>query len=154
MVSEVFGPVWQGEGPATGERCFFLRMANCNLACGKGDGATWACDTPFTWDWSRHDRRVEVNRLTVADVVDQVRESMGFHTRTLIVSGGEPLLQAHLVDVVESLPGIDIDIETNGTRAPLDTDRIRRYVVSPKLANSGVRRDHRIKLDRLAQLAV
>src|SRR6185312_9467173 len=61
---------------------------------------------------------------------------------------------AHLVDVVESLPGIDIDIETNGTRAPLDTDRIRRYVVSPKLANSGVRRDHRIKLDRLAQLAV
>lgn len=139
-VNEIFGPVWQGEGPATGERCAFLRLANCNLNCGKGDGATWHCDTPYTWDWANHDRHMEVHPMSVADALKRLTEVLGLHTRLLVVSGGEPLLQRNALEaVVDDMreSGVDVDIETNGTRQTLDT-RIRRYVCSPKLANSGV----------------
>ena len=32
-VSEVFGPVWQGEGPHAGRVCWFVRLGLCNLHC-------------------------------------------------------------------------------------------------------------------------
>ena len=155
-VNEIFGPVWQGEGPATGERCAFLRLANCNLNCGKGEGATWHCDTPYTWDWDTHDRRREVHSMSVEDALAEVREVLGLHTRLLVISGGEPLLQrtalAALVDSVTYPSGVNVDIETNGTRSPLSV-RIRRYVCSPKLANSGVTPSKRLVADTLRELS-
>ena len=33
VVSEIFGPTWQGEGPSLGRRCGFVRLGRCNLAC-------------------------------------------------------------------------------------------------------------------------
>ncbi len=33
LTNELYGPVEQGEGPALGQRCLFLRTANCNLRC-------------------------------------------------------------------------------------------------------------------------
>ncbi|MFT6627957.1 MAG: 7-carboxy-7-deazaguanine synthase, partial [Flavobacteriales bacterium] len=65
LISEIFRTV-QGEGPSTGVVSTFLRLAHCNLRC------TW-CDTPFTWDWTRHDVRVEVHEHSVADVCSKVR---------------------------------------------------------------------------------
>lgn len=47
-VNEIFGPVFQGEGPSTGRRCGFVRLARCNLDCGEGSGATWCCFAPNT----------------------------------------------------------------------------------------------------------
>lgn len=154
-VSEVFGNAWQGEGPATGERCAFLRLAGCNLDCGKGAGATWACDTPYTWDWGRFTRKDEVTRLPVEQVVDQLAQVMGFSTGLLVVSGGEPLVQQDaLHELTAQLPGhVDVDVETNGTREPLETDLVRRYVVSPKLGNSGVAWAARVKIHTLRLLA-
>jgi 7-carboxy-7-deazaguanine synthase len=153
-VNEIFGPVWQGEGPATGERCTFLRLANCNLDCGKGEGATWHCDTPYTWDWENHDRRKEVHPMAVDTVVDLLEAAMGLGTRLLVISGGEPLLQARALDFVTRQVtglGISVDIETNGTRQTLG-ERIRRYVCSPKLANSGVLRAKRRDVGTLQEL--
>src|SRR5262245_52198924 len=62
VVSEVFGPTWQGEGPSIGRRCGFVRLGRCNLAC------TW-CDTPYTWDWERYDPAKELHRRLVTEVV-------------------------------------------------------------------------------------
>ncbi|MBU2033102.1 MAG: 7-carboxy-7-deazaguanine synthase QueE, partial [Alphaproteobacteria bacterium] len=55
-------------------------------------------------------------------------------------TGGEPLLQAGaLAELLELLPDITVEIETNGTtRAPPRLDiRIDQYNVSPKLSHSG-----------------
>ncbi len=61
----------------------------------------------------------------------------------VIVTGGEPLnQQARLVPVLRRLhdQGIAVEMETNGSRTPAPEVRrlVRRFVVSPKLAHSGV----------------
>jgi 7-cyano-7-deazaguanosine (preQ0) biosynthesis protein QueE len=133
VVSEVFGPTVQGEGPSLGRRAAFLRLGRCNLDC------RW-CDTPYTWDWERYDPAVELTERPVDDVVAEV-VAMGVDR--VVVTGGEPLLQQRrLLPFLEAAHdhGWAVEIETNGTLAPTgDTVRlVERFNVSPKLANSGV----------------
>ena len=40
VVSEVFGPTFQGEGPSLGQRAAFVRLGRCNLDRGNGPDAT------------------------------------------------------------------------------------------------------------------
>jgi 7-cyano-7-deazaguanosine (preQ0) biosynthesis protein QueE len=139
VVSEVFGPTIQGEGPTLGRRAAFVRLGRCNLDC------RW-CDTPYTWDWDEYDPAVELTRRTVDDVVAEV-EAMGVDR--VVVTGGEPLLQQRrLVPflVAAAARGWAVEVETNGTIAPLPeiTARVERFNVSPKLRNSGVDRDRAI----------
>ena len=74
----------------------------------------------------------------------------------LVVTGGEPLLQAPaLARMLALLPGIAIEIETNGTVAPppaLDA-LVRQYNVSPKLAHSGNPAELALIPERLAHWA-
>jgi 7-cyano-7-deazaguanosine (preQ0) biosynthesis protein QueE len=147
VVSEVFGPTFQGEGPTLGRRAAFVRLGRCNLDC------RW-CDTPFTWNWDDYDPAVELTRRTVDDVVAEV-EAMGVDR--VVVTGGEPLLQQRrLVAFLEACAarGWAVEVETNGTLAPTAevAARVERFNVSPKLANSGVAHDTRIVPDALAAL--
>lgn len=133
VVSEVFGPTFQGEGPSIGRTAAFVRLGRCNLAC------TW-CDTPYTWDWSRHDPAVELAERTVDDVLAEV-DAMG-PVELLVVTGGEPLLQqSRLVPLLRGATerGLRVEVETAGTLAPDDevVALVDRFNVSPKLANSG-----------------
>jgi len=133
VVSEVFGPTFQGEGPSLGRRAAFVRLGRCNLDC------SW-CDTPFTWDWERYDPAVELTRRPVADVVAEI-EAM--QVDRVVLTGGEPLLQQrHLVAFLDACAarGWAVEVETNGTIAPTDevTTRVERFNVSPKLSGSGV----------------
>ena len=143
VVSEVFGPTWQGEGPSLGRRCGFVRLGRCNLAC------TW-CDTPYTWDWERFDPAVELDRRTVTEVVSEL-DAMAIDM--VVISGGEPLLQqSHLPPLLAAAAERRwrIEIETAGTIAPSDAlDTVDRFNVSPKLANSGNPTDRRYKPDVL-----
>src|SRR4051795_10739521 len=105
VISEVFGPTWQGEGPSLGRRCGFVRLGRCNLAC------TW-CDTPYTWDWTRFDPETELSRKAVSDICAEL-DAMGIDM--VVITGGEPLLQQReLVGLVDSLKqrGWRIEIET------------------------------------------
>lgn len=132
VVSEVFGPTWQGEGPSLGRRAGFIRLGRCNLEC-------LFCDTPYTWRWSDHDPAVELTSRSVAEIVAEI-EAMG--VPLVVVTGGEPLVQqARLVPLLRSLRdgGWAVEVETAGTIAPAPqvVDLVTRFNVSPKLANSG-----------------
>jgi organic radical activating enzyme len=140
VVSEVFGPTFQGEGRSLGQRVGFVRLGTCNLDCGRGPGATWACDTAYTWDWERYDPAAELAVRSVDDIVAQLA-AMGVDR--IVVTGGEPLIQQHrLVSLLRAAVGHGwaIEIETNGTIAPLPevAELVSQFNVSPKVRGSGV----------------
>lgn len=136
---EIFASL-QGEGPSVGIPVAFLRLSRCNLSC------TW-CDTPYTWHFegdnrphrggATYDRTTNQVALPLADIARRI-SALG--QSRLVITGGEPLLQgARLADLLDLLPGIGVEIETNGTVEPparLDA-RVSQYNVSPKLAHSG-----------------
>ncbi|HEX7167292.1 MAG TPA: 7-carboxy-7-deazaguanine synthase QueE [Acidimicrobiales bacterium] len=145
VVSEVFGPTWQGEGPSLGTRAGFVRLGRCNLAC------TW-CDTPYTWDWARYDPTLELVRRSVDDIA---RDVEAMRVPLVVITGGEPLIQQrHLVPLLERLRdgGHRIEIETAGTLAANArvVDLADRFNVSPKLANSGNAEELRLRAGALA----
>lgn len=136
---EIFASV-QGEGPSAGMPVAFMRLSRCNLAC------VW-CDTAYTWhfqgderphrDGIEYDRKANQVSLPVDEVAARV---LALGQSRLVITGGEPLLQAPaLARMLDLLPDIGVEIETNGTTtAPPALDiRIDQFNVSPKLAHSG-----------------
>jgi organic radical activating enzyme len=110
----------------------FIRLAFCNLAC------AW-CDTRYTWDWERYDREKETVVLSPAEAEEAIGR---FGCRSLVVTGGEPLLQQQgLAGLLERLKGAGfwIEVETNGTILPEErlADLVDHFSVSPKLGSSG-----------------
>ncbi|HVV38566.1 MAG TPA: 7-carboxy-7-deazaguanine synthase QueE [Acidimicrobiales bacterium] len=145
VVNEIFGPTFQGEGPALGRRCGFVRLGRCNLAC------AW-CDSKFSWDWSQYDPARELHEMSVDDIVAALEP---MHVDTVVVTGGEPLLQRSKLDELVrafAARGWRTHVETAGTLA-WDTALVEQWVVSPKLANSGMDADRRVKLDVLRGFA-
>lgn len=148
---EVFASL-QGEGPSAGRPVAFLRLSRCNLAC------QW-CDTAYTWHFDGDERPHrsgetwdrKANQLTLSEAeVAQRIAALG--QDRLVITGGEPLLQAGpLATLLELLPDMTVEIETNGTvAAPPRLDvRIDQYNVSPKLAHSGNPADLALLPERL-----
>lgn len=148
VVSEVFGPTLQGEGPSLGRRAAFVRLGRCNLAC------SW-CDTPYTWDWDRFDPAVELVRRPVGAVVAEV---LAMQTPLLVVTGGEPLLQQRALTalaVAAAAAGLDVEVETSGTvpASPALAAAVGRFNVSPKLASTGMALARRLRPEVLRALA-
>ncbi|MGB3808096.1 MAG: 7-carboxy-7-deazaguanine synthase QueE [Erythrobacter sp.] len=136
---EVFASL-QGEGPSMGRPVAFVRLSRCNLAC------TW-CDTAYTWHFTGDDRphrdettfERKANQVRL-DEAEAAARIAALGQDRLVITGGEPLLQAGaLATMLEHLPDIAVEIETNGTvAAPPRLDvRVDQYNVSPKLAHSG-----------------
>lgn len=149
-VSEVFGPVWQGEGPYAGQLCHFLRLGLCNLSC------DW-CDTPFTWDRTRYDVDAECPPRTADWVAAHLTAA-----RLIVLSGGEPLMHqgnpALQVALGGGLGHVPVHVETNGTILPNTwvEGRVAHFTVSPKINHQGDPEKKRIKtkpLQRFAALA-
>jgi organic radical activating enzyme len=145
VVSEIFGPTVQGEGPSTGRRAMFVRLGRCNLDC------SW-CDTPYTWDWTRFDADAELTRYAVGAVVEQVHQA-----ELVVITGGEPMLQrAGLLALAEALSVEHVvEVETNGTQRPTEAliAAVSRFNVSPKLRHSGVDPERAIVPDALRDFA-
>lgn len=136
---EIFASL-QGEGPSAGQPVAFVRLSRCNLAC------TW-CDTAYTWRWEGDNRphrddvtfERKANQVTL-DEADIAERIAALEQARLVITGGEPLLQGGaLAGMLEHLPDMAVEIETNGTvEAPPRLDiRVDQYNVSPKLAHSG-----------------
>jgi 7-carboxy-7-deazaguanine synthase len=159
LVSEVFGPTFQGEGQHAGRLASFIRLGGCNLHC------SW-CDTPYTWafderhakmhsEGKQYDPKEQLRRMSVSDVLLELPHRIG----CLVISGGEPLLQRDsvhsLVQTVWATGEVTcIEIETAGTQMPLQVDVPGlRYNVSPKLQHSGNEKDLRYKPEVLTAFA-
>jgi 7-carboxy-7-deazaguanine synthase len=148
IVAEWFGPTVQGEGPSTGRLALFIRLSRCNLSC------SW-CDTPYTWDWTRFDPRQQSQRVPADRLAWW---ALGTQVGLVVVTGGEPLIQQPAVISLARMlntAGRQVHIETNGTIAPHPAlvSVVDQFVVSPKLANSGVGAAARINLDVLSAFA-
>jgi len=152
---EIFASL-QGEGPSLGRPSTFVRLSRCNLAC------RW-CDTAYTWRFAG-DNRPHKDELAFDRSANQVTLSeeevatriAALSPGRLVITGGEPLLQgAALARLVALLPGMHVEIETNGTVAPhpaLD-GQVHQYNVSPKLAHSGNPAELALIPERLAAWA-
>ena len=115
QVHSIFRTI-QGEGPFTGQRAVFIRLAGCNLQCP-------LCDTDYT------DKRKELSVMTIMDHVIAI----GNPGILVVITGGEPFRQ-NLSWLVEALlaDGYRVQIETNGTLyQDLPFDKIT-VVCSPK----------------------
>ena len=117
-----------GEGPRAGELAVFLRFPGCNLQCSYCDTA-WANlpDAPTM-------------PATITEVCGYVRET---GVRNVTITGGEPLLQPVLPELIAALAeiGCRIEIETNGSLsiAPLAGLSARpAFTLDYKLPGSGM----------------
>ena len=152
---EVFASL-QGEGPSQGKPVAFVRLSRCNLAC------QW-CDTAYTWHFEGDNRphrsgetyERKANQLTLSEEETAQRIAALGQSR-LVVTGGEPLLQgAALAKMLALLPGMAVEIETNGTVEPHPAlhPLVAQYNVSPKLAHSGNPADLALLPERLRHWA-
>lgn len=131
---EVFATV-QGEGASLGVPSVFVRLAGCNLACS-------FCDTAYTWDWSRFDKKKETVELVADDVASLAVDVAKGGVKNVVFTGGEPLLQQkELADLAARMKerGFRVEVETNGTVVPEPAlaATVDQWNVSPKLESSG-----------------
>ena len=101
-VNEIFHSI-QGESTRAGDRCVFVRLTGCDLRC------SW-CDTPYAF----HEGR----KMSVEDVVTAVE---GYGCPLVEITGGEPLLQEGVYELMDRLLafGHTVMLETGGHR-PID----------------------------------
>jgi 7-carboxy-7-deazaguanine synthase len=101
-VNEIFHSI-QGESTRAGRPCVFVRLTGCHLRC------TW-CDTEYAF----HEGRP----MSVEAVIEQVD---GYGCRLVEVTGGEPLLQAEAIPLMQGLldRGYEVLLETGGA-LPID----------------------------------
>jgi 7-carboxy-7-deazaguanine synthase len=118
-ISEIFYSI-QGEGKRAGVPSAFVRASGCNLRC------TW-CDTPYA-SWNP-----EGNDWSIESIVSEVEK---FHTRDVVLTGGEPMVMPEIAELCHSMKqaGHFITIETAATVfEPVEMDLAS---LSPKLSNS------------------
>lgn len=146
MVTSIFYTL-QGEGPHSGKPCVFVRLSKCNLACS-------FCDTLFErgevmtfqqiWTkiyhtvcdyWNTQGKPVPFWAMPHVPSKDKLRDYRGPYGFGLVVTGGEPTLQANLVDFLEAANQMFAwtQIESNGI-ITLPLPQQTTVVVSPKCA--------------------
>lgn len=139
LITSIFATL-QGEGPLSGQRAIFIRLAKCNLAC-KFCDSYFDNGTLYTYD-DVYNYMMETVKdwYKTNDVKSSKNASELFNSWNLVITGGEPLLQPNIFKFINKLSNSDylsdfknIQIETNGI-LPLPTnfpDNVM-LVVSPK----------------------
>lgn len=127
----------QGEGKLAGVPSLFVRLAGCNLRCmwTMPDGSTSICDTAYAS--FNPDRPTD---WVIDDVIDVIRCNCQ-NIKHLVISGGEPMMQAEALRAfcrrVKTELNLHITIETNGT---IYDEEVAQWVdlvsLSPKLMSS------------------
>lgn len=99
-INEIFYSI-QGESTRAGQPCVFVRLTACDLRC------SW-CDTPYAFDEGR--------KMSVDEVIAAVEQ---YGCPLVEVTGGEPLLQEDVYELMERLGGTGrtVMLETGGHRS-------------------------------------
>jgi len=102
----------QGEGLMIGVPTYFIRTAGCNLRC------EW-CDTTYALDGG------------IETAVDEIMEMVD-DTENVCVTGGEPMLQEDMPELLDRLlkAGKRIVVETNGSMDISKIPKDERVIVS------------------------
>lgn len=112
QISKIFYSI-QGEGPKTGEKAVFIRLAGCNLRCS-------FCDSKYAY----HGRELKLNEL--------IAKIKKYDCNNIIWTGGEPALQIkEICKVIKKLKNYKHSIETNGTFY-FPAELFKTIVISPK----------------------
>lgn len=131
-VTEIFGPVIQGEGAMAGWPTYFVRFAGCDYRC------SW-CDTPYSVlpDLIKQDSKRMTYEQIIARLEELCDKSLGPYMVTF--SGGNPAIH-DLSDLVKDLKilGWEIAVETQGTMLPEWLQRVDQLTISPKPPSSGM----------------
>ncbi|HZM69451.1 MAG TPA: radical SAM protein [Candidatus Cryosericum sp.] len=120
-INEIFHSI-QGESRHAGRPCVLVRLTACNLRC------VW-CDTAYAFE--------DGEDLAVGAVADRVG---AFGTSYVLVTGGEPLLQAGVHDLIGELldRGHEIALETGGSLDIAPVDPRVMIVLDLKAPGSGM----------------
>jgi 7-carboxy-7-deazaguanine synthase len=124
LVNEIYRSIL-GESRQAGVPCVLVRLTGCHRRC-------LYCDTAYAFDEGR--------RMTVEQVLTAVA-ALG--SRTVLVTGGEPLLQDDVLPLLDHLlaAGRDVILETSGTRGAIPLARLPipvRKIVDVKTPGSGI----------------
>lgn len=131
-----FSGTVQGEGKLNGIPSLFVRLAGCNLHCTwkMSDGRLVACDTAYASFELKNTSKIPVEKI------HRILRANRDNIQHIVITGGEPLLQATpLIRLCSKLKEDEfhLTIETNAT---LYDEELARYIdlfsLSPKLASS------------------
>jgi 7-carboxy-7-deazaguanine synthase len=132
-VSETFVSIL-GESSFAGLPAFFIRLTGCNLRCRY-------CDTTYAYEGGRF---MSVEQLVATALAKQARY--------VLVTGGEPLLQAETLSLLSAFAdnGLTVLLETNGSLDIREVDPRVRRILDIKCPGSGMaERMHWVNLDAL-----
>ncbi len=140
LVSEMFGPVVQGEGPLIGRPTVFIRSGGCDYKC------SW-CDTlyavlpKYKKDWWK---------VKPVHVLEEILRLSNNKPMLVTLSGGNPALQdfRYVVNRGGAL-GYSFAVECQGSVRPQWFDFVDQLVLSPKPPSSGMG----VNWDTLAECA-
>jgi 7-carboxy-7-deazaguanine synthase len=120
QITETFYSI-QGEGPYTGFPTVFIRSTGCDLRCNY-------CDTSYSFKGG--------TAMTVSQIIDEIAQ---WNCRRVLVTGGEPLLQPDLIELLAAL--IDrkyaVSIESGGHKSVKDLPAEVVKVLDVKTPASG-----------------
>lgn len=131
QVSEVYGPVAQGEGMLIGKPTVFVRFGGGDYRC------SW-CDSLYA---VLPEHRDEWQPMTAREIADAVSACLpeGHTYGHVTLSGGNPAIQpwgGQLVDLLHER-GYRVAIETQGSVAPRWVTSVDELTLSPKPPSSG-----------------
>ena len=111
-----------GESTYAGLPAFFIRLTGCNLRCGY-------CDTAYAYEGGKEMATAELLEAAASHPAPRV-----------LVTGGEPLLQAETLPLLTSLAdaGLTVLLETNGSLPIREVDARVRRILDVKCPGSGM----------------
>ncbi|MCM1991744.1 putative 7-carboxy-7-deazaguanine synthase QueE [Oceanirhabdus seepicola] len=116
-----------GEGRLSGQLAIFIRFAGCNLDCSY-------CDTRWA-----NEKNVEYTLMNAEEIYEYIKST---GVKNITLTGGEPLLQNGLVELLNVLSKdkeLLVEIETNGSVSLNEFVEIQnppRFVMDYKLPSS------------------
>jgi 7-carboxy-7-deazaguanine synthase len=121
VINEIFHSI-QGESSHAGRPCVFVRLTYCNLRCSY-------CDTEYAF--------YDGKEIPIDEVLSTVR---GFGCRLVEVTGGEPLFQPNVHDLMTRLcdEGFEVLVETGGSLDISIVDSRVKRIVDVKCPSSNM----------------